>query len=388
MKCTSEFECGSGKDLAQIGPMRWRMSIRADQPGYDHYFMLRLSAGESSGVAEIEVHPDSAVPPAAGLEAFDPIRPAGLWRRRGSDGPWERVPQESFETTEDFLLVRQPVRPGEVWDIGEVCPAPFSDLARHVQDMPNHCPHVRTVQIGETPEKRPLLLARVTDARVPAAEKGRVFILAGQHGTEFAGCFAAKVALDFAASSLPEAASLRRRYVFDVLLCANPDGNAHGLSCLNSEGKDQFTAFAGAATGQQPATAEADLLWRYLAANVPDVILNFHAYPQPRYFGDPPHEAIYVPSPEWFTDVSRARHQRVLNHALFYLTGGGSQHRRPCPARTDTLEHAAAMTWDTLSVLYQVQAQQGPHQNLLTGVHVLRTALDALEMAQAESEGI
>ncbi len=388
MKCTSEFECGSGKEFAQAGPMRWRMTLRADQPGYDHYFLIRLSAEESSGIAEIEVHPDPATPPSQGAEAFDPIRPSSLWRRRGSDGPWERIPAELFETVEGFLLVRQPVRPGEVWDIGEVCPAPFSDLARHAQDLPTHCPHVRAVQFGETPEKRPMLLARVTDPDVPAAEKGRIFILAGQHGTEFAGSFAAKGALDFLASRLPEALALRRRYVFDALLCANPDGNAHGFSCFNSEGKDQLGAFMNAATVETPATVEADLIWRHLTNNSPDLILNFHAYAQPRPFGDPPHEAIYVPDPGWFTDPERSRQQHVLNHALFYLTGGGSQHRRPCPARIGTLEHAAAMAWDSLSALYQVQAQQGPHQNLLTGVHVLRTIIEALEMAQAESEGI
>jgi hypothetical protein len=242
--------------------------------------------------------------------------------------------------------------------------------------------------LGETPEGRPLLLARVTDPGVPEKEKGRIFILAGQHGVEFAGMFAAKGALDFLAGQLPQAAALRRRYVFDILPCANPDGNAHGLGCFNSEGKDQLPAFRRAARGDDPATAEARLIWRFLSENVPALILNFHAYPHPRAFGDPPYEGMYVPDPERLSDEERRRHQRVLNHALFYLTNGGSQHGRPCPAPPDTLEENAAVAWDTLSSLYQVQAENGPHRNLLAGIHVLRTVLDTLELAQSEQEGL
>lgn len=382
MKVNSDFECGNGKQFTEVSPLRWRMQVCADQPGYDHYFCVRIESEQERGTAELEIFPDSDVP----VVIEEAGAPGLLWRRLGNDGAWERVRPGTFIAGGGRLLVRQPVEPGQVWYLSEACPLPSSDIARHIQELPTHCRHARAVPLGDTPEGRPLRLTRLTDPHVPDAEKGRVFVLGGQHGAEFAGSFAVKGVLDFLASALPQAAALRRRYVFDVLPCANPDGNAHGRGCFNAERRDQFEAFANVAAGAAPATAEAGLIWNHLAANPPDLLLNFHAYPHPRAFGDPPYEGVYVTTPELLTTPARRAHQQALNHALFYLTDGGSQHRRPCPGRTATLEMSAALAWNSLTALYQVQAEQGPHANLLTGIRVLNTVLETLELAQEEEE--
>lgn len=389
MKLSSDFECGNGSQFAQTGPSSWRAQIVADRPGYDHYFCIRLDTESEQGQIEIEILPDPGVRP-AGPAGDEPSRgaPAVLWRRKGSDGAWERLARDAFEIDQRRILIPHTAKPGETWFLSELCPLPWSDVARHIETLPTHCPHVSAVRLGETPEGRPLLVARVTDPSVPNAEKGRVFVIAGQHGVDFAGIFAAKGALDFLASHLPQAAALRRRYVFDILPCANPDGNAHGRACFNSQDLDQLAAFRGVSRGETPATAEALLIWRALADNPPDLILNFHTYPHPRPFGDPPYEGIYVVDPDRLKTAERRYHQQVLNHALFYLTAGGSQHRRPCPALSDTLEHNAAKAWNTLAALYSVQATEGPHPNLLTGIHVLRTVVETLELAQEERDGV
>lgn len=389
MKCNSDFECGNGKDFAQVMPYRWQMKVQADRPGYDHFFMFRIESETETGTVEMQVLPDTAAKkPGYDRLEFRGSEPTLLWRKRGSDGPWERVERGAFEIVDGKVTIHQAVERGESWFWAEAPPLPYSDIARHIEDLPTHASHVTALKLGETPEGRPLLAARVTDPDVPIDEKGRVVILAGQHGAEFAGMFAAKGALDFLASRLPQAAALRRRYLVDVLPCANPDGNAHGRGCFNSEGRDQLVAFENAARDAEPATAEARLIWRHLGENVPDLILNFHAYPHPRPFGDPPFEGMYVPDPDLLGDRERSRHQHVLNHALFYLTDGGSQHRQPCPAPPGTLEENAAVAWNTLACLYQVQAEAGPHRNLLTGVQVLRAALESLELAQHEHEGL
>jgi hypothetical protein len=386
MRFSSEFECGNGKDFEPAGPMRWRMRLRADAPGYDHYFHFHMESEQEEGVVEIEVLPDER-PAQAGPDLPESL-PGLIWRRRGADGPWERVESPAFQAEPGRLTIRQAVRPGEAWHFSEAFPIPFSDMARHLEDMPSYCPVMKVLRFGETPEGRPLLGARVTDTEVPEAEKGRVFIIAGQHGVEFAGTFAAKGCLDFLASRLPQAAALRRQYIFDLLPCANPDGNAHGMGCFNSEGRDQLTAFAGAAVGAPCQTAEAALIWAHMERYQPDLILNFHAYSHRRPFGDPPFEGIYLSDPEWLADPARRDHQLALNHALFYLTPGGSQHRRPCPAAHDTLEMNVAAACNSLTALYQVQSEEGPHRNMLTGISVLQTVLDTLEYAQAEQDGL
>lgn len=388
MKLSSDFECGNGSHFAQTGPSSWRAQIVADRPGYDHYFHVRLDVESEQGPVEVEILPDPGVRLPGAAQEPSRNAPTALWRRKGSDGAWERIPQAAFEFDANRILIRHTVKPGETWFFSELCPLPWSDIARHLESLPAHCPHVRAVPLGETPEGRPLLIGRVTDPSVPDAEKGRVFILGGQHGVDFAGMFAAKGALDFLASRLPQAAAFRRRYVFDILPCANPDGNAHGRACFNSQDLDQLVAFRGVSRGDTPATAEALLIWRALADNPPDLILNFHTYAQPRPFGDPPYEGIYVVDPDHLKTPERRYHQQVLNHALFYLTPGGSQHRRPCPALGDTLEHNAAKAWNTLAALYSVQAAEGPHPNLLTGVNVLLAILETLELAQEEREGV
>jgi hypothetical protein len=386
MRFSSEFECGNGKDFSAVAPMRWRVRIRGDAPGYDHYFHFHMESEMESGVVEIEVLPDDR--PGADRSAAPESAPGLIWRRRGPDGPWERLEKPDFAVEPDRLVIRQPVEPGEVWHFSEACPLPFSDMSRHLEDMPSYCSAMTVLRMGETPEGRPLIGACLTDPNVPNAEKGRVFIIAGQHGVEFAGTYAAKGVLDFLASRLPQAADLRRRYVFDILPCANPDGNAHGMGCFNSEGRDQLNAFADATEDAQPDAAEAALIWTHLRRNRPDLIVNFHAYAHRRPFGDPPHEGIYVSDPEWLANPERREHQHVLNHALFYLTPGGSQHRRPCPAAAGTLEQSAARAWNTLSALYQVQSEEGPHRNMLTGISVIQTLLDTLEFAQAEHSGL
>lgn len=383
MLFTSEFECGNGTDFKQSGEMAWQLRARADAPGYGHYFHFRMESEGESGLAEIEILADDR--PGLGR---DESAPGVIWRRKGADGPWERMEKPEFDAAVGRIVLRQRVIPGDVWYFSEACPLPFSDMARHLEDMPTYCPEMKVLRLGETPECRPIIAARITDSNVPDAEKGRVFVLAGQHGVEFAGMYAAKGILDFLASRLPQAADLRRRYVFDILPCANPDGNAHGLGCHNSEGKDQLTAFAEACNEAAPATVEASLIWTHLRRNRPDLILNFHAYSHRRPFGDYPHEGIYVSDPEWLGHPERREHQEVLNHALFYLTQGGSQHRRPCPAAEDTLEQNAARAWNVLSALYQVQSEEGPHRNMLTGVSVIQALLDTLELAQTEQSGL
>ena len=389
MKCGSDFECGNGENFEQVSPLNWRMNVRADRPGYDHFFHFRIETEHEDGLFRMDILPasDPDNPSTAPTEPWT-NGPGILWRKKRSDGAWERMPPDAFAVTAGKIALRQFVRPGETWYFAEACPLPYSDLTRHMQDLPAVCPNAQLLHFGETPERRPLMGVRITDPMVPALEKGVVFILAGQHGTEFAGIFAAQGALDFLASHLPQAATLRRQYVFDILPCANPDGNAHGLGCHDSDGRDPMEAYQDPDAGITPDGSAAEHIWRHVTANVPELIINFHSYAHPRPFGDPPYEGMYVPDPENLTNPDRQHMQRVINHAIFYLTGGGSQHRRPCPQRPNTLEDAAASTWNTLSVLYQVQTAQGPHRNMLTGVQVVSVLFDTLEQAHDERLGL
>jgi len=390
MRCSSDFECGNGANFVETAPRHWRMNVRADRPGYDHFFHFRVEAEENDdGPFQIEILPAPELDHLGGA-ARTPwaFAPHVLWRKLRPEGAWERMSPDAFAVTPEKIVIRQLMRAGDVRYFAEACPLSYSSLTRHMQELAASRPCVATLNLGETTAQRALVGVRVTDANVPAAEKSGVFILAGQHGTEFAGMFAAQGALDFLVSRLPQAAALRRRYVFDILPCANPDGNAHGLGCSNTEGRDQLEAFENIADALAPPSAAAQHIWRHLTENVPGLIINFHGYAHPRPFGDPPYEGIYVPDAQRLSDPDRRRMQEVINHALFYLTNGGSQHRRPCPQLPNTLEEAAATTWNTLSALYQVQTAEGPHRNVLTGVHVLRTLLGTIEQAQNERMGL
>jgi len=389
MKFSSDFECGNGGHFVPVGPLDCSLNVVGDRPGYDHFFFFRVDVGDEEGLLRIHVLPP--VETEVGSEPFElpwANPPRVIWRRHGTDGAWERMRPDEVAVAPGCVTLRQAVRPLDVWYFAEACPFPYSDMMRHVQALPSSCPHVQSVNLGESVENRPLVVARITDPEVPNAEKGKVFVIAGQHGIEFAGMYAAKGTLDFLASDLPHAAALRRRYVFDILPCANPDGCAHGMGCHNATGEDQLEAFEHDDGGANPVTHEAELIWQHLMLNPPDLILHFHSYAHPRAFGDPPYEGIYVPDPERLNADDRRRMQGIINHAMFYLTDGGSQHRRPCPQLANTLEDAAAATWQSLSVLYQVQAERGPHANLRTGIRVLRTLVDTLELAQDEDIGL
>ena len=107
MKLSSEFECGNGAHFAQTGPMSWRAQIVADRPGYDHYFHFRLEVETEQGTAEIEVLPDPGVRAPDGADAAASRgNLALLWRRKGSDGAWERLRPGDFEADTGRLLIR------------------------------------------------------------------------------------------------------------------------------------------------------------------------------------------------------------------------------------------------------------------------------------------
>jgi len=35
MKCSSDFECGNGKNFVEVAAWRWQMNVRGDRPGYE-----------------------------------------------------------------------------------------------------------------------------------------------------------------------------------------------------------------------------------------------------------------------------------------------------------------------------------------------------------------
>ncbi len=126
--------------------------------------------------------------------------------------------------------------------------------------------------LGNTPQKRPLVLAEVTDPQSPY-RKATLFIIARQHGNEPAGTEAALALLEhFATAPTTLEKEILKFLRLVAVPVANPDGTAVGRRA-NANGVDLNRDWAALS---QPETRMIDAAVRRVQ---PDAILDLHELP-------------------------------------------------------------------------------------------------------------
>ncbi|MGF1572355.1 MAG: M14 family zinc carboxypeptidase [Sumerlaeia bacterium] len=106
-------------------------------------------------------------------------------------------------------------------------------------------PLVEEQQIGNSVQGRPILMHTITDSAVPLSGKQRVWIHSAVHPAENTAYQVHQGLLRWLLSSDQDARELLRHTVFNVVLMANPDGQALGNYRTNANGVNlemQFTA--------------------------------------------------------------------------------------------------------------------------------------------------
>jgi hypothetical protein len=369
MELILEGECHNGRRLECLGPGRWRFEARGDDGHYCYYFHFSLW-GTTAGKAVVDVGPDRELLPAS-AESFRRHRTEAVWLQRGE--VWERHPVEA-DAPPEVVRVRLKLAAEEVVSISRMRPYPYSLVRARLEELSTH-PEARLLSQGRSVEGR-----EITALEVGAGDRW-VLALAGQHPAEFGGIQAVMGIAEWLFSRHPDARAVRERYRVVLAPVLNPDGNVGGRCGHNARGEDLYRAFAGAAGGVRPSAPEAACLWDRIQAGSPALTLNFHCYTQPSPAGDFPWEGLYTAPDAAFSDPAARERQRYLDDHLAWDTDGLTQNGCFSLHSPGALEYQLAGL-GVPTVFYEVQDAVGPYRQRRTGVHVLRTALKAInEMA-------
>ena len=90
MKMTSEFECGNGKNIAEVAPGHWRIEEVGEKAPYCKYFCVRLDAGDDGGPVRLDVYPDPKLGDEGRIGMLEHY-PSPLWFSDGDLGHWMHV---------------------------------------------------------------------------------------------------------------------------------------------------------------------------------------------------------------------------------------------------------------------------------------------------------
>jgi hypothetical protein len=140
--------------------------------------------------------------------------------------------------------------------------------------------HSRIFQLhkaGESVEKRPIWMARVTDAGVPEEVKERILISALHTGLERVSAPAVMGILKWLLSEDPAARETLRRQVVYVMPAVNPDGYVRGTH-TNANGFDPYTGWTVDGPRDPEKMPEAVAFQRVLDEAQPEVHADVHGH--------------------------------------------------------------------------------------------------------------
>ncbi len=226
MYVTSSIPNGSGR-VRRLDPDAYEIELIAYSKG-SRYFCVEASSEEDRSVA-ITLIPDRWFR----IRTFPYKCEADVWMCNARTLEWTRIP--GTETTPERVRFSVWLKAGERYLLSSEPPYRYSDttaelfrIAReHREYCAIHC-------LGASMEQRPIIALRITDN--PEESPGReskpvLHIAAGEHASESAGEEIARGMLYYLLSE--ESATARDRYIFDLVLNANPDGNFHGWHQYN-----------------------------------------------------------------------------------------------------------------------------------------------------------
>ena len=398
LQITTDFETGNGKNIEKVDENRFRLQVEGDDSGYNYYFGVRVAeTADRPRTLTLEVVPDPDFRD-AGEPNFWGNLTTRIWYTKpgmGADGwgQFHHMPEFNFlgegelELRRERFVIRFQTAPGNsVW-LTNMNPLPHSFMTKILTDHAAEHGHLmRMGAIGTSVEGREIHAVELTEGQ---GAKPVVFILSGQHPTEFPGQWAVWGIIRWLTSSVPRAVALRKRYRFHIVPQINPDGNVAGNPQKNAEGVNLSSAgWKDVCEGGEATGHENRLLWAFLKDRPPILSLNFHGYPGPRAWGSWPCEGCYVPSADDFADKAAAERQRILDDCLLWQTDAGSQYMgmiRLDPGAGGVCS-ALARVFGAVGLCYEPLDAKGPWNNMKTGVTVLQTAMNAVEAAPVHAE--
>jgi hypothetical protein len=371
---TSDFECGNGKHITQLGDRRFRLEADGDkQSGYCVYFCFDVVNTGPETEATIEFWEDSQFGGPTGFPAFFP---STFWVRPSSQTWFRALYETTPEMHGDHVVLRLPVEAEGSLRVALTYTAPYSEtsgmLRQFAAERANRC---ETFSLGPSVQGRELVGLR---AGTPG--KPKVFCVAGQHPHEHGGVWGMVGIADFISSLIPEAVALREEFEVQVVPIVNPDGNVMGRNAFNAEGFDMYSAFGDSPDAAAPEAHESCLLWDWAVAAQPALWMNFHGYTGWKRNSEYPYEGWYeIADRGVFADEGRRTLYEALCDTLRLRTDAPSTTETPGLHSPSTLCYQLAARHGVPHAFYELNnSTSGRHRGMKRGVEVFREVMATL----------
>ncbi|HWL52053.1 MAG TPA: M14 family zinc carboxypeptidase [Chthoniobacteraceae bacterium] len=232
MLVTTQFPCGNGR-------VRWyaKDDFEVELIAYSkgaRYTCFKIAGLERDQRREVVLRPDACFEGSfAGLCAK-------IWIKRSQYGEWQPLDDAQVRCEPEAIRFTVDLYKGEECYFSTEPPREYVATTQELFEIAARQPEIASVHcIGHSIEHRPIFLLRVSDrANRCAIGEERVPVVtleAGEHATEFSGEEMARGMLAHLCGDSPEAETLRREFIFDVVLNINPDGNFHGWHQYNAK---------------------------------------------------------------------------------------------------------------------------------------------------------
>ncbi len=233
MIISTDIPCGNGR-------VNWRdrNNVEIEVIAYSkgpRYCTFAVTGVTEDSEREIVLRPDSY-----SSYSFRNFQ-SPVWWRILPDGDWVKLPQDRVQVTPESIRLRLPLRAGMDIHVSTEPPRPYPETVLELYEL-NQIYREDTALhwIGYSCEGRPIPVLRVTSDVTangePGAERRPVILCtSGEHGTESAGEELTRGMLKVALEQSEAGAYLRKTYVMDFLMNANPDGNIHGWHQYNKK---------------------------------------------------------------------------------------------------------------------------------------------------------
>ncbi len=227
MIARTDFPCGNGR-IHWIKPGHFEVESIAYSKA-PRYVCFRISDVEFPREVGVVIRPDR--------HSHDDFRgfQGRIWVKRGEKGNWQALDNSQVKFSPEAIRFPLQLHPAETVYISTEPARSYGDTSRELFHLAEKHTDITSIRsIGASMEERPLIVLRVSGERAePGRMKPMVFVVAGEHATEFAGEEIVRGILSAVLGNNPVGRALREEFDFEFLLNANPDGNFHGWHQYN-----------------------------------------------------------------------------------------------------------------------------------------------------------
>jgi murein tripeptide amidase MpaA len=238
IEVSTEFEGGKIGKVERVSETHLRCAVpgevdqdkRNRQPSWFYFRLEGLGGGELTiDLTDLKGEYNYRPHDGAGLRNMRPVYSY-------DDRTWHHFETAEWNAAASEIRVRlRPAGP-RVWIARQ---PPYTQ--RHLQALlagAGWHPHLRQDVVGESVERRPLLLLTITNPAIADGGKKVIWLMARQHAWESGTSWVAEGAVRFLLSNAPAAAAIRDRFLWKVFPLPDPDGVFRGGVRFNANGYD------------------------------------------------------------------------------------------------------------------------------------------------------